>query len=204
MKKLLFSVIIISCFFACTPKQPIQKPENTQSMEQLILSRRSIRKYKPQKISRDTLEKIAHCGINAPNGKNLQAYEIRIVDNPQLIEEISQSILESHPEMNQGKSLFFHAPCVIFIAASKNYDMSHVDCGLLGENIILSAWEMGIGSCCMAYPIRLFKESESSIPYLQRLNFSEGYDLLYCITLGYPDESPDAKPRDNGKFSFVD
>jgi hypothetical protein len=39
---------------------------------------------------------------------------------------------------------------------------------------------------------------------MDRLGFSEGYTPIICIGLGYPDESPEAKPRDAGKVSFVD
>lgn len=34
--------------------------------------------------------------------------------------------------------------------------------------------------------------------------FPEGYELLYCIALGYPDETPDAKPRNEAKIIYMD
>ena len=40
-------------------------------------------------------------------------------------------------------------------------------------------------------------------PYLDRLGFSEGYKLRVIVGLGYPDEEPEAKPRDLGKLKFV-
>ena len=39
---------------------------------------------------------------------------------------------------------------------------------------------------------------------VQKLDFSEGYELLYCIAFGYPDETPAAKPRNAEKVRFVD
>jgi nitroreductase len=48
------------------------------------------------------------------------------------------------------------------------------------------------------------KTSEAAAPYVQRLGFSEGYELLYAIAVGYPDESPEAKPRDAEKIRFVE
>ena len=41
-------------------------------------------------------------------------------------------------------------------------------------------------------------------PYLEKLGFSEGYELCLCVGLGYADEEPEAKPRDAGKVKFVD
>lgn len=82
--------------------------------------------------------------------------------------------------------------------------MSQVDCGLLGENIILSAWSKGIGSCCLGSSARWIKDSPSAKPYLDKIGFSEGYELLYCIALGYPDETPEAKPRTMDKIKYME
>ena len=41
-------------------------------------------------------------------------------------------------------------------------------------------------------------------PYLEKLNFSDGYELALCVGLGYADENPEAKPRDMGKVAFVE
>ena len=40
--------------------------------------------------------------------------------------------------------------------------------------------------------------------YLKRLDIPEGYELLYCIAFGYPDETPAAKPRDEQKIKFIE
>ena len=38
----------------------------------------------------------------------------------------------------------------------------------------------------------------------KRLDIPEGYELLYCIAFGYPDETPAAKPRNAEKIKFID
>ena len=50
-----------------------------------IMSRRSIRKYKPEAVEREKMQTIVECGINAPNGMNKQSWEVRVVDNPEFI-----------------------------------------------------------------------------------------------------------------------
>ena len=62
--------------------------EYANSTIETIMQRRSIRKYKPQTVSRDTLQLIAECGINAPNAMNRQSWEVRIVDNPDTMDKI--------------------------------------------------------------------------------------------------------------------
>ena len=102
------------------------------------------------------------------------------------------------------KNIFVNAPCVVCIAYDTTYDMAQIDCGLLGENIILAAWAKGIGSCCLGSSARWILDLPSAKPYLDRMAFSKGYKLLYCIALGYPDESPEAKPRRQDMIKFMD
>ena len=55
-----------------------------------IMSRRSVRDYEQRAIPRDTMQLIAECGINAPNGMNKQDWEIKIVDDPEFIKGITE------------------------------------------------------------------------------------------------------------------
>lgn len=193
---------------ACTPNNA-EKSETAarNKVIETILSRRSIRKYKDIPVNRDTMQVILNCGINAPNGMNKQSWEVRVVDHPDFINGITDVYKQVHPDVVKDtgfKNMFRNAPTVVFIAHDPSYDCSQIDCGLLGENMILSAWSMGIGSCCLGGPMRFMKSEPNAAEYLKRLGFSEGYELLYCIAFGYPDESPAAKPRDMAKVKFVE
>ena len=171
-----------------------------------IMSRRSIRKYKPEAVEREKMQTIVECGINAPNGMNKQSWEVRVVDNPEFINGLTEIFKKENPKAAERpgfKNMFNNAPTVVFIANDPAYDMSQIDCGLLGENMILSAWSMGIGSCCLGGPVR-FMKSPAAAAYMKKLGFSEGYELLYAIAFGYPDEMPAAKPREVSKVKFVD
>lgn len=183
-----------------------EEQDSENAVIETIMSRRSIRKYKPQPVEREKMEKIAECGINAPNGRNLQSWEIRIVDNADFIDGITAIYLEEHPEAADEpgfRNMFRNAPTVVFIANNPAYGFSQVDCGLLGGNMVLAAKSMGIGSCCLGSPAAFMKTPEAA-EYLEKLGFSEGYELLYVIAFGYPDESPAAKPRDSSKIKFID
>lgn len=181
--------------------------DSTNQVIETIMARRSVRKYLPQPVNRDTMQVILDCGINAPNGQNKQSWAIRVVDNPEFINGLTEVYKKANPKAAEDpnfRNMFRNAPTVVFIANDTAYDFSQVDCGLLGENMILSAWSMGIGSCCLGGPIRFMKTDPGAAEYLKRLNIPEGYDLLYCIAFGYPDESPAAKPRDASKVMFVE
>ena len=171
-----------------------------------IMARRSIRKYKPGTVDRKTLEQIMLCGINAPNGQNKQSWEIRVVDNPATMEEIKNIMASAYPEEEAKRvtGCFRDAPVMVFIARDLAYDFSAYDCGLLAENMMLSATSLGVGSVCLGSPVRFINDNPACAPVLEKLGFSEGYKLALCVGFGYADEAPAAKPRDVSKIKFLD
>ena len=210
MKKLLLGIAAALLLTACNENREQREAATTDTarvVTDLMMSRRSIRAYKDSTISRETLKAILKCGINAPNGMNRQSYEIRVIDSPTLIDSITKAVVKDNPKIAERagfKNIFVNAPCVVCIAYDTQYDMAQIDCGLLGENILLAAWAKGIGSCCLGSSARWILNSPSAKPYLDRMAFSKGYELLYCIALGYPDETPDARPRRDDMIKFVD
>lgn len=215
MKNVIYSMLGagLLCLSSCGGQvQKEQAPAHDESSAknqviETIMTRRSVRKYLPQPVNRDTMQMILDCGIHAPNGQNKQSWAVRVVDNPEFINGITEVYKKVNPKVAEDpgfKNMFRNAPTVVFIANDTSYDMSQIDCGLLGENMILSAWSMGIGSCCLGSPIRFMKTEPQAADYLKRLNIPEGYELLYCIAFGYPDESPAAKPRDASKVMFAE
>ena len=210
MKKLLLGMAAALLLTACNENREQREAATTDTarvVTDLMMSRRSIRAYKDSTISRETLKAILKCGINAPNGMNRQSYEIRVIDSPTHIDSITKAVVKDNPKIAERagfKNIFVNAPCVVCIAYDTQYDMAQIDCGLLGENILLAAWAKGIGSCCLGSSARWILDSPSAKPYLDRMAFSKGYELLYCIALGYPDETPDARPRRDDMIKFVD
>lgn len=171
-----------------------------------IMARRSVRKYADRPVEREKLELIANCGINAPNGMNRQPWEVRIVDNPDYIKGITDIYIAADTTRASQpgfKNMFRNAPAVIFIASPTD-GSGQVDCGLLGENMVLAAQSLGLGTCCLGGPIRFMTSDTLALPYLQRLSLPQDYTLLYAIGVGYPDETPEAKPRDTTKVRFID
>lgn len=197
---------IITCGLSVMLAACTQAPQQAETNEvvETIMSRRSIRNYKQTAVGRDTLNMIMQCGINAPNGQNRQSWEVRVVDNPELLAQMSQAMGDSHQGMEFAKECFRGAPVMVFIARDLSYDFSAYDCGLMAENMMLSAWSLGVGSICLGSPVRFLTDNDVCKPYLEKLGFSEGYELSLCVGLGYADETPEAKPRDIGKIKFID
>lgn len=194
--------ICIAAFISCMPKNAENMKAENEVIE-TIMARRSIRKYKAEPVNRETMDVILKCGINAPNGMNKQSWEVRVLDNPETISKLKALMVKANPEMNPAmvEGCFRNAPTLVLIANDTVYDFSSIDCGLLAENIMLSAWSLGVGSVCLASPIRFICNSPEA---MEMLGFSEGYTPIICVGLGYADEAPEAKPRDMAKVKYLD
>lgn len=205
--KLIILSLMITTLASCN-----QAPEQAEvsqydnAVVENIMTRRSIRKYKSEPVNREILDKIMECGINAPNGQNRQSWEVRIVDNPATMEKIKDIMAKGNPDMKPEavKGCFRGAPVMVFIARDPEYPFSAYDCGLLSGNIMLSAWSYGVGSVCLGIPVRFIMGNEKCQPVLDMLGFSEGYEFCLCVALGYPDETPDAKPRKMEKVRYIE
>lgn len=203
---ILSAAILLLVASACCQNQAQSSGNNSDAVIENIMARRSIRQYKQTPVGRDTMNVILECGINAPNGQNRQSWEVRVVDSPALMDEIKEAMAQGHPDLEPKavKGCFRNAPVMVFIARDPSYDFSAYDCGLLAENMMLSAWSLGVGSICLGSPVRFLTDNDACRPVLEKLGFSAGYELCLCVGFGYADEAPAAKPRNPEKVKFVE
>lgn len=174
-----------------------------------IMARRSVRQYKPEAVRHDQMEVILNCGINAPSAMNRQPWALRVVDQSAFLNACTESWKTTLDDERRAaveadstfRNMFRNAPTVVFVSAPENW--GDLDCGLLGENMMLAAQSMGIGSCCLG-GLLSFMKTETAAPYLERLDLPEGYRLVYAIAFGYPDEAPEAKPRDASVIRYIE
>lgn len=182
-----------------------QSEETNNEVVKTIMARRSVRKYLDKQVEHSKLEVIAKCGVNAPNGMNKQPWEVRIVESKEWIDGVTAEFVKKNKAMAERdknfKNMFRNAPNVIVIATPKG--QGQIDAGLMGENMILAAQSMGLGTCCLGGPVQFVKNDESAKPYLEKLQLPDGYEIAYMIAVGYPDEQPTAKARDMGKVKFI-
>ena len=171
-----------------------------------IMARRSIRKYLDKPVEHEKLEVIVRAGINAPSGVNRQPWIVRVVEDQKLIADVTEVYKQENAEQvkrDKGfKNMFRNAPNIICVCTPANGG-GELDAGLLGENIMLAAQSMGLGTCCLGGPVRFLLTNEKCKFFLDRLDIPADYKLNYIIAIGYPDEQPDAKPRDASKVKFI-
>ena len=139
MKNINLLLAGLCLIMAAACNQPKNENMSNEAIENMM-ARRSIRAYKATPVGRDTLTRIMECAINAPSGQNRQSWEIRIVDNPATLAEMSEAMGQAHPDNDFAPGCFRGAPVMVFIARDTSYDFSAYDCGLMAQNMMLSAW----------------------------------------------------------------
>lgn len=177
-----------------------------------ILSRRSIRAYKSEQIKDEELQTILNCGINAPSARNSQPWEVRVIRDKEAIDNLNKEVIadmiEKRPEAkerfaDENASVFFHAPTLLVVAYDTTQYWGQSDCGMLVQNILLAAESMNIGSCAVGC-CRDYINSPKAADFVKSLNLPENYVVYLTVTLGYKDENPDAKPRDDKKVAYME
>ena len=117
-----------------------------------IMARRSVRKYLDKPVEHEKLDVIVRAGINAPSGSNRQPWIVRVVEDQQLIDRVTQVFKQENAEQVQRdknfKNMFRNAPNLICVCTPANGG-GELDAGLLGENMMLAAQAMGLGTCCL-------------------------------------------------------
>lgn len=178
---------------------------NSNAVINAIMERRSIRKYLDKPVEHEKLEIVVRCGINAPSGMNRQPWIVMVVENQQLINDVTEVYKKENAEQVKRdptfKNMFRNAPNLICVCTPKNG--GDLDAGLLGENMMLAAQSLGLGTCCLGGPVRFLNSNPNAKFFLDKLDIPEGYQLNYILAIGYPDESPAAKPRDASKVKYV-
>ena len=201
MKKLLLGLIAMMGVLSLTA-QSVYENEVINT----IMARRSIRQYLDKPVEHEKLAAVVHAGINAPSGMNRQPWIIRVVEDQQLIAEVNEVFKQENPEQVQRdpnfKNMFRNAPNLICVCTPAKGG-GELDAGLLGENMMLAAQSLGLGTCCLGGPVRFLLSNEKCKFFIDRLDIPEDYKLNYIIAIGYPDEQPDAKPRDDSKVKYI-
>ena len=199
--------IVDSVAVETTDSTAIEEPPLDNPVTKAIMGRRSIRKYLSKPVEHEKLVAIAECAINAPSGSNRQPWQVRIVENQELLAEINKVYKEVNAVQlrrdKNFKTMFRNAPNVIVVCTPEKGG-GEVDAGMLAENIMLAAHSFGLGTCCLGGIVRFLKSNDKAQFFVNELNIPADYKINFLIAIGYPDESPDAKPRDPSKVQFIE
>jgi nitroreductase len=164
---------------------------DSEKMIELILTRRSIRKFKSEPVEEEKLERILKCAAFAPTAKNTKAWKFVVSSDRALIDKV----VASHPYSAPLKTApVMIAVCMDFDKVLPGY--APVDASAATENILLAAHAQGLATCWMGvYP------NADRIDALKNiLDLDESIDVINLVALGYADEEPRTPGRDYNNY----
>lgn len=164
-----------------------------------IMTRRSVRKYKPEQITRDELDIVLNAGVVAPTAKNLQSPIIVAVQNREEIAHLSKL---NAAVMNVDADPFYGAPTVLIILADAHNPNAVPDGALVMGNLLNAAHAIGLGSCWINRAREVFASDEGKA-LLKKWGIEGDYIGVGNCILGYPDEEPEMKPRKDNYVYYV-
>lgn len=151
-----------------------------------IKTRRSIRVFTKQKISRADLELLTDAARYAPSGMNRQTWKFTVVQDPVMLEKLAQVI---RSELGRGADYNFYGANVLILASNERENpLGAPDCACALENIFLAAHSIGLGSVWINQLCGIC-DAPSVRAVLNELHLPENHLVYGCAALGYPAEA---------------
>lgn len=177
-----------------------------------IYRRRSIRQYRPDPVRREDIHKLLDAANQAPSAMNRQQWEFIVVAGTK-IGEMGESfgrIIEEYTRNGESSRMkgspltreqfvrfaatYGGAPVVIVVltdtAQTEDFRRANLESASAAmENLLLAATALGLGTCWMTGPLN----DEKALRRI--LAIPEDKEIVAITPLGYPEEVPEAPPR---------
>ena len=147
---------------------------------QAIKTRRSIRNYTSEPISRQHMRQLLEAAMHAPSAANQQAWHFIVIDD--------RKTLDAIPDFHPYCAFIKKAPAAIVLCGNMLEERFNgmfwaQDCSAATQNLLLAAHSLGLGGVWLAvYPIQV------RINGLRKLlNMPEHLIALNIVSLGYPE-----------------
>lgn len=162
--------------------------QDDKKIYETIVARRTIRRFRPEPVPKEVLERLVDAGRTAPSAANMQPLEFVVVDADGPRAEIFPCLKWAAYIAPAGDPRPGEEPAA-YIVTLVNCDirekMFEFDVGAAVENMILAALEEGVGSCWMLSIDRDRLRTLLGVP--------ERYRIDNVLALGYPAEEPIAE-----------
>jgi nitroreductase len=179
----------------------------------IIKSRRSVRSFSDKQIKQEELDVILEAGMYAPSAAGKQAWHFTVIQDQQILDEISSEAKRIYRSMdidflrsigaNDQFHTFFHAPTVIVISGEVNSIAPNSDCAVAAQNVMLAAESLQIGSCWIS-AASVIAQTEEGKKIIEKMRLPEDYAPFNSIAMGYKKAARrDAPPRREGVVNYL-
>lgn len=165
-----------------------------------IMSRRSVRAYRPEQVEEEKLNAILEAAKFAPNAGGRQLWHFTVVQNKKLMDKMvgdmvdimskSNNIHHQQKAADPNYHTFYHAPTIIIVSGAENTMMIETDCAAATENMLIAAESLGLNSCWIGSAELVLSKEDIK----KTLGIPEGYKSLYAVSLGYNAIGDKVKP----------
>ncbi len=179
---------------------------------ELLLKRRSIRKYTDKPVSIDVLKEVIDDSILAPSAGNEQPWKYIIVNNKELLQKISDNCkktlltrIKNNPNdyakkyfnmlSSETLNIFYNAPALIMILGESDVKNLQLDCTLAASYLMMSAVSRGLGTCWIN-----FAKEIGDPDILSEIGIPENHTIVAPIIIGYPAIEPSAPKREKARI----
>ena len=170
----------------------------TKDFFEVITTRRSVRRYKPDPTPDELVKKLIDAARWAPTGGNLQPWMFFVVKDPQMKDAIVQTTYVGYDKKTgRPQKWIRNAPMLILVGVdtktgarygrSSAESVALLDIGACIENLLLAATAMGLGSCWVA--------GFDADQLAQTLHLPKEIQLISLVTIGFPQKIPSPPPR---------
>lgn len=167
----------------------------------VLLTRRSVRKYKPEQIDPETLNAILEAGTYAPSGMGKQPAVIVAVQSP----EDRRAVMELNCKARGGSGdPYYGAPTIVLVLVDSDITGTYVEDGsCVLTTMMAAAHALGAASCWIHGEHLMFDLPEGKA-LLKKWGLPESLRGVGALALGYPEgQPPQPKPRKEGYIKIV-
>lgn len=158
----------------------------------VLLKRRSIRRFRPDQIKEEELKAVIEAGRFAPTAMNRQPGLIVAVQDADTLERLRKINAEI---WGSDTDPFYGAPTILLVLVKADVPTGVCDGSLMLGNMMNAAYALGLGSCWINR-IRETFEREDGKALLKEWGVEGEYVGVGSCILGYPEgEHPEAKKR---------
>lgn len=176
------------------------------NIAEVINARVSVRCFMPPPVSEAVLSTVIAAAIRAPTAVHGEPWQFVIVQDTDLLKRLSDKAKEclvaeaEHLHMDRGGlsifsepgfNVFYDAGTLIVICSKDNGKFAEADCWLAAENLMLSAFALGLGTCVIGSAV-----SALNLPSIKaELGIPANSVAVVPIVIGTPRETPRPSER---------
>ena len=181
-----------------------------------IFMRRSVRAYEPSRVEAATIRSLLDAAVQAPTAMHMEPWAFVVIQDAAALKRYSDhakgswaAAADKYRDLHAGGgdaaarsafarrfaspdfSVFYDASTLIVICAKPMGPFVVADCWLAAQNLMLAAFALGLGTCCIGSAVPALNSPETK----SELGIPADVDAIVPIIVGVPSEPGVEVPR---------